>query len=171
MSSWAERLPGHLLRIIALLHIAEQIAGKASLESIDITVGLDLIRNVIDAAEYFEEHAKKTFGCLRSDGELEDAKYLWNVLLKQNKDKFKKQDVWKSTKGRLTKAEYLDYALRILVQHGYIELIPDEDSASKRGRNGLLIHVNPIAKGEQALLKRSRASIKKQDATSYHSSS
>jgi hypothetical protein len=144
MSSWAERLPGQLLRITALLHVADQISARDNLSEIDPNIGLELISKVISLADYLIEHAKKAFGCLRSDGELEDAKYLWNVLEQSPDDQLKKQEIWRRTKGKLTKAEYLDDALRILVQHRYIELVLDDDS-SKRGRTGLLIVRNPRA--------------------------
>ncbi|MGG2201425.1 YfjI family protein [Paenibacillus validus] len=161
MNSWAGRLPGQLLKVMALLHVAEQMnSSDGSLDSIDLKISSEIVCNVLNNASYFVEHARKAFGCLRSDGELEDAKYLWNVLNRNPESELKKQDVWKSTKGRLTKAEYLDDALRILVQHGYIDVVVDESSLSRRGRKGSVIIINPKAK-QNGTTNRSRGSKEK----------
>lgn len=111
MISWLARLPAQLLRIASLLHIAEHV--NQGMDNLPTVIGKDTIVKVIVAARYFKEHAKAAFGCIKSDEDLENAKYLWKVLLSENKEQYKKQDVWQKTKSKFMKAETLDNALKI----------------------------------------------------------
>lgn len=139
--SWLARLPAQLLRIASLLHVAEY--AEKGMKTLPTVIGVDTIEKVIVAAHYFTEHAKAAIGCIKSDEELEDAKYLWKVLQNANVMQFKKQDVWKKTKGKFMKAELLDNALRILEKRDYISI---EKDFSKSGKPGTVISVNPLAK-------------------------
>ena len=74
------------------------------------------------------------FGCIKSDEELEGAKYLWNVLVREGKQDYRKQFIWQKTKGKFTRVERLDTAIRILSQRSYIDIEADD---SKPGRKAL----------------------------------
>jgi hypothetical protein len=153
MKSWTERLPGHLLRIASLIHIVEHLQNDInSLDSLNNSVGVSTMQKILGAAEYFIEHAKKAFGCIKTDEELEDAKYLWDILLGETKKEkvksiieegeVKRQAIWKKTKGKFTKAETLNRALYVLIERGYVRT--KEKQNSGRGRTGTSIEINPI---------------------------
>ncbi|AHV97083.1 YfjI family protein [Paenibacillus sabinae] len=143
MTSWTERLPAHLLRIASLLHAAEQFElGEDVLGDINRIISLDTIERVLGTIQYFVDHALAAFGCIKSDEELESAKYLWNVLVREGKQDYRKQYIWQKTKGKFARVERLDTAISILRQRSYLDI---ETDCSKPGRKALLIRLNPKA--------------------------
>ena len=79
---------------------------------------------------------------MRTDEELESAKYLWNVLLREGQREYPKQVVWQRTKGKFTRAEKLDVALKILQQRCYIDL---EYTQPRAGRGATVVIVREEA--------------------------
>lgn len=143
LKSWTERFPAHLLRIASLLHVAEQFEQhENAFNQLNLTVSLDTIQKVLDAKQYFIDHAMAAFGCIKSDEELENAKYLWNVLVREGKQDYRKQYIWQKTKGKFTRVERLDTAISILRQRSYLDIESDD---SKPGRKALLVRLNPKA--------------------------
>ncbi|MDH6670130.1 hypothetical protein M2277_000774 [Paenibacillus sp. LBL] len=140
MKSWTERLPAHLLRIASLLHVAEQFDNEECRINDDIS--LATIQKVIELKQYLVDHTMAAFGWIKSDEQLESAKYLWNVLVREGKQEYRKQYIWQKTKGKFTRVERLDTAIRILSQRSYIDVEADD---SKPGRKALHIKLNPKA--------------------------
>lgn len=139
MRSWTERLPAHLLRIASLMHVADQFEARSSMNHI---ISADTMQRVLRSKQYFIDHAMAAFGCIKSDEEIESAKYLWNVLVNEGKQEYRKQYVWQKTKGKFSRVERLDAAISILRQRSYLDVAPDDSSS---GRKALLVRLNSKA--------------------------
>lgn len=140
--SWAERLPGHLLKIIALMHLAEYLEATNDLNELPNQISIETTKRVLESKEYFIEHAKATFGIMSSNECLENAKYLLERILTFREPVIKKQDLWRKTKNKFTTAINLNNAISILEDHGYVRTI-EKPSRSGLGRRGMIIEIHP----------------------------
>lgn len=144
MRSWAERFPGQILRVLALLHIAEHLQADDSLEQIPEEISVETLNRLIHHSEYFVNQARTAFGVMKSDTRLDDAKYLLSIILEDKEKLIKKQELWKKTKGKFATAYNLDSTLSVLADHGYIRMI-ETPSPSGLGRKGVVIEKHPKA--------------------------
>jgi hypothetical protein len=142
MRSWAERFPGQILRILALLHIAEHLENTDSLEEISTEISLETLNRLIQQSEYFINQARTAFGVMKSDARLDDANYLLGSILAFDETVIKKQELWKKTKSKFATAYNLDSTLSVLADHGYIRII-EVPSPSGLGRKGIVIEKHP----------------------------
>jgi replicative DNA helicase len=99
------------------------------------------MKNAIAFSDYFIEHAKATFGCIKSDGKIEDARYLLDVLKRKRVLLYKRQQLWSAIKHKFHSAEPFNNALEILEDRGYIRI---KTIKAQRGRNGEVIECNPM---------------------------
>ena len=113
IAEWGGKIVGQILRIAALLHVAENINNGSDIpQKVEATT----VVKAINTKEYFISHAKASFGCMSLDEDLESAKYVLNKV----KEKFKgekvipHQELWQLVKRRLGKASELDGTLEIL---------------------------------------------------------
>lgn len=142
MRSWAERFPGQMLRVLALLHIAEHLQTSDSLEQLPAEISVETLSKLIQQSEYFVNQARTAFGVMKSDARLDDAKYLLSIILADKEEVIKKQELWKKTKGKFATAYNLDSTLSVLADHGYIRMI-EAPSPSGLGRKGVVIEKHP----------------------------
>ncbi|WP_338449313.1 DUF3987 domain-containing protein [Niallia oryzisoli] len=134
IAEWGGKIVGQILRIAALLHIAENINSDTDIpQKITVTT----VAKAISTKKYFIGHAKASFGCMSLDKDLENAKYVLNKI----KEKFKgetaisHQQLWQLVKRRLGKASQLDGTLEILESRGFVRL-------RKEGRKKIIC-INP----------------------------
>jgi len=141
LRTWTERLPGQILRIASLFHVANQAAnGPISLETLDRAITDDCIVCAIELGEYFIEHAKAAFGCLKSNAKQDDAKHLLEVLTRKRVVIYKKQDLWSAVKGKFHTSDLFDSALDELKVRGFVRV---DKVKAQRGRCGTRIECNP----------------------------
>ncbi|MEH7489243.1 phage NrS-1 polymerase family protein [Priestia megaterium] len=134
IAEWGGKIVGQIIRISALLHVAENIINDNVIpEKIATTTVVQAIRT----KEYFISHAKASFGCMSIDKDLENAKYILNKI----EEKFKgetvisHQELWQLVKRRFGKASELDGTLEILETRGFVK-------SGKEGRKKI-ININP----------------------------
>lgn len=141
LRSWSERVPGQIVRIASLLHVSEQaMYGCPFDDSFNRQISEETMGNAITLGNYFIEQAKAAFGCFKSSLEIEDAKYLLDVLKKKNIPKYKRQQLWSAVKGKFGTADNFDSALVILAERGFVRA---DITKSLRGRNGMSIECHP----------------------------
>ena len=79
-----------------------------------------------------------------SDGELENARHILQWIEKTTQDVFTKRDAHKAMQARFKKADDLEPALKILMEHGYIRQV-DRDETKGPGRPpSPSFEVNPL---------------------------
>lgn len=141
LRAWCERLPGQLLRIAAAYH-AVLLGANDQLESehLDNNISGDTMQRVLLLSDYFIEHAKAAFGCVKTNEASADAKYLLNVLKRKRIPLYKRQTLWSAVKGKFSTAETFDNALAVLEDRGFIRILPVR---SAKGRDGTQIECHP----------------------------
>lgn len=133
IKEWASKLVGAIMRIAALLHIAEHIQKGVIPEKIAAST----VKKAFLTKDYFIVHAKAAFGSMNLDEDLENAKY----VLEKITDKFQDepvilhQQLWQLVKRRLGKSAKLAEILEILETRGFIK-------CGQMGRKKV-IYVNP----------------------------
>ncbi|MEK4187768.1 MULTISPECIES: YfjI family protein [Paenibacillus] len=141
LRSWSERIPGQIVRIASLLHVSEQaMFGMPFDDSFERKISEETMNKAIALGNYFIAHAKAAFGCFKSNLEIEDAKYLLEVLKRKQIQKYKRQELWSTVKGKFGTAEKFDSALIILAERGFLRA---DITKSLRGRNGMSIECHP----------------------------
>lgn len=134
--SWIGKLPGQIIRISGLLHIAEFFPNNdvPKVISKDTLLKADRLRN------YFIEHGKRAFGLIFNDENWEDAAYLINHITTsekfKGKDKIDYQELYQNTKnGRFKTARELKKVLYFLEELNYLRM-------EREGRKNV-IYLNP----------------------------
>jgi|GEM_PF-2973977 len=148
LGSWSDRLPGQVVRIASLLHITEYAMRGLPFNdaSFNKQISETTMMNAITLGNYFIEHAKAAFGCFQSNQEIEDAKYLLEVLKRKKIRLYKRQKLWSIVKGKFHVADKFDNALVVLADRGFIRA---DITKSLRGRNGMNIECHPILFSEE----------------------
>jgi hypothetical protein len=80
-----------------------------------------------------------------ADPDMDAARYTWQRIEQDGRTKLTKQDVWKLTKGRFSKVDPLDVALKILVDRGYLREIPAPDQGGRGRKPASNYEANPLA--------------------------
>jgi hypothetical protein len=117
---WAGKLAGNILRIAALLFLANGINNNVSSRDLVSEIPHSIMVNAIAIGRYFIEHARGAFGMMGNDTNTENAKVLlkWTEEIKQ----FKRYDAYRILRYRCRKVEEIDPALQILIDRNYLIL-------------------------------------------------
>ncbi|MFP3886785.1 YfjI family protein [Priestia filamentosa] len=139
MKEWGSKLAGQIIRLAGLIHVAENVQTLTNGISNKESVPREINENTFDKARqltsYFIEHAKAAYGCMGADQGVEDAKYLLEVIRRQDKPVIEYREIQNLTRKRFKKAMHLKATLLELEDRGYIY-------QKKDGRKSLL-EVNP----------------------------
>ncbi|MDD5033162.1 MAG: YfjI family protein [Methylococcaceae bacterium] len=138
---WIAKLPGGVLRLAGLFHMAEfgkdgagkQVNGETMASA--ILLALNLI-----------EHARAVFGLVGADKSIDDAKSVWAWIEQRKLPGFLRSEAHRKFHSRFGKVEDLIAALEVLKGR---ELIrgPYKSKGEKGGRPSEGYRVNPIALG------------------------
>jgi hypothetical protein len=131
MDDWAGKLVGAVLRIAALLHVAEQAGAYAPIET-PITAAT--VTSAITVGRYLIEHAQAAYAEFGADPEIESAKQVLRWIRREGAETFTKRDVHVAHRARFSKADLIDPVLTILEEHGFI-LKMNTEAKNKPGRN------------------------------------
>jgi putative DNA primase/helicase len=109
INDWSGKLPGAALRIAGNFHLVEHgINPPAQIEGTMMDRSVQLCTLLID-------HAKAAFNLMEADQVTADAKAIYQWIIKNQPERFKRGVVYRQFKGRFTgKAERLDKALKEL---------------------------------------------------------
>ncbi|MBL8171713.1 MAG: DUF3987 domain-containing protein [Acidobacteria bacterium] len=141
LSDWAGKLPGAILRIAGILHLAEH---ASQLQNLPERIGANTIKRAIEIGRYLIPHAQAAYAEMGADPEIEAAKIVLRWIEKTGDEAFTKRQAFEATKGRFKKVENLEPALRLLEEHGYIRTQVN-GSEHRRGRKASqLFAVNPF---------------------------
>lgn len=143
LEGWGGKLVGQLARIAGLLHISEYIVNSANIPP---KIEKETILSILRLKEYFINHAMAAFGCMGTNEDLENLKYLLAIIERKAKEKYSKnsadepvltyREVQQWTKKRFKKSIYLQAALKELEEFGHINEMKD-------GRR-ILYQINPF---------------------------
>lgn len=137
MRDWGGKLAGAVLRIAALLHIAD--ASTPSQEPI----GPDTVARAISIGGVLAAHAQAAYSTMGGDQSQAEAKYLWRRIQAHGGQEISKRDLIRLTSGHYQQAEDMEPAISALEDMGYIRRLRKTQG---RGRPKEIIMVNPLAK-------------------------
>lgn len=124
MKEWGSKLSGQIIRVAGLLHVAEHVQALPmdvpNIEGIPKQIQAETIIKAQQLARYFIEHAKAAYGCMGADQGTQDAKYLLEVIKRQDKPVVEYRDIQNLTRKRFKKAMHLKATLLELEERGFI---------------------------------------------------
>ncbi|MDF2537705.1 MAG: hypothetical protein K0S76_726 [Herbinix sp.] len=138
IDSWAGKFHGQVMRIAGIIHCI-----KHELNSYNILLEEDTMKQSIEIGYYFLEHAKAAFSImgLSEKQEIKNAKYILSRIDKRdNKDKrITKRDLFRLCDGRFKSVDEMKPGLDELVKRGYIMI----NTIKTGGRPSDIIEINP----------------------------
>ncbi|PGR96901.1 hypothetical protein COC61_11020 [Priestia megaterium] len=139
MKEWGSKLAGQIIRIAGLLHVAEHVHSLSgdlpNFEAIPKQIHAKTVTKAQQLANYFIEHAKAAYGCMEADKGTQDAKYLLEVIKRQDKPIIEYRVIQNLTRKRFKKAAHLKAVLLELEERDFIH---QKEEGRKR-----LLEVNP----------------------------
>lgn len=143
IGDWGGKLAGATVRLAGILHLAHHAESLSKKWPSEVSAAT--LEQAIKIARYLISHARMAYAEMAADQKIEDAKLVLRWIEKTNSSTFSKRDVFEGTKSRFKLVSALDPALKILEEHGYIQL--EEVTTEKRpGRKSSpRFLVNPCA--------------------------
>jgi len=138
---WANKAQGHVLRLAAVLHVAQgmpdpRLPARVQVSGLpDTTISFNMMYAACTLWEYCAEHAIHLFDQMGARPETQVAKKVLRWLERNAVKDFSQRDAFQAVKGGIVESvDDLAAGLRVLEQHGYIR--PEPTSAhSGPGRN------------------------------------
>ncbi|MDL4777600.1 DUF3987 domain-containing protein [Actinomadura xylanilytica] len=140
MTDWGGKYVGAVLRIAALLHIAEHFRGDWERHPISLAT----FQNARLIGEYFTVHAQAAYDAIGADPAVADARALLDWIDRTGTTQFSARDVLSSLR-RFKKVADLDPALHVLESHGWIRRVPTAPRTGRGRKTGLVYETHPDA--------------------------
>lgn len=139
MTDWGGKLVGAVVRMAALLHLAEHLRDGWA-RPID-TATLDNARQL---GEYFTIHAQAAYDTIGADPAVADARALLDWFGRTGACRFTARDILAGLR-RFAKVADLEPALRILESHGWIRRLPAPPQTGRGRKAAPSYEVHPVA--------------------------
>ncbi len=141
MTDWGGKYVGAVLRIAALLHLAEHVR-----DGWDRPISLATFQNARQIGEYFTVHAQAAYDAIGADPAVADARALLEWIERTGTTQFSARDVLSSLR-RFKKVADLDPGLRVLESHGWIRRVPTAPKTGRGRKAGPVYETHPDATG------------------------
>ena len=140
---WGGKLAGAVVRIAALLHLAEQPTDPAAWKA---RISHDVLQRAIRIGTYLIPHAQAAYDLMGLDTDTGNARRLLDWILAKRKDRFTKREAHQANKGRFKTVAELDPVLQLLEERGYLRREVWERPKGQRGQPPSPTYVvNPAA--------------------------
>jgi Protein of unknown function (DUF3987) len=146
MADWVNKLPGLVLRLAGVLHMADYASDIQ--QAIARSVGAGTMRRAIELGRYFLPHARAAFGLMAADPRVEDAKLVLAFVHRRGLRFVSRRDLHRGMQRRFRRAEHLDPVIDLLIRHGFLRELPAYPGL-KGGPQERRFAVNPRSPEEQ----------------------
>jgi replicative DNA helicase len=145
IADWANKLPGAVLRVAGLLHMA-QVAAYNSYNPQNSNDEIDeaTMHRAIRLAHYLIPHAQAAYAEIGADPSVEGARSVLRWIEKTGLRAFAKQECYQGCKGTLKRADDLNPVLSLLCDHGYLREIEAPDRVGPGRKAAPSYEVNPV---------------------------
>lgn len=141
---WASKLVGAILRIAALLHLAED--GQR----FRVPISADTLRRATMFGDYYVDHAIAAFDLL-GDGGVSDAAYLLEFLRKRQLEQFTIRSLLTDLpRGRFASTDEVAATVEVLVDHGWVIPLPPPERQGPGRKPSPAFRVHPNLSAESA---------------------
>ena len=138
ISDWAGKYVGAVLRIAALLHMAQNPSMPMFVD-----VSGETMKSAVRIGRYFLEHAKAAYSLMGADTVNKNAEYLLDAIKRNQLTEFSRRDAMRLCR-RFKTADSLQPILTRLCEYGYIAPKP-ADTPNAYGRKPSEIYLtNPV---------------------------
>ncbi|GAA3961940.1 hypothetical protein GCM10023085_50480 [Actinomadura viridis] len=139
MTDWGGKYVGAVVRIAALLHLAEHFRTGWNRP-----ISLGTLLDAHEVGEYFTVHAQAAYDAIGADPAVADARALLDWIERTGTTQFGARDVLSSLR-RFKKVTDLDPALRVLESHGWIRRLPAAPKTGRGRKAGPVYETHPNA--------------------------
>jgi hypothetical protein len=137
MRAWGGKLVGHIVRIAALLHLADCCDDET--RGIRPAIPGETFHRATLLTEYLVTHARRAFGIMTETGEVNAARKALAWIRKQEARTFSTRELHRGINRNGKFCDVAEPALRVLEDHGYVRLAPK----SGKGRPTEKYEVHP----------------------------
>jgi len=134
IQDWASKLPGAALRVASLMHLAECHQSPTP------EIQLKTTANALELCTLLIPHARIAFNMMSAEPVLDDARYVYDWILRQRLSEFSRHDCHKALRSRFQLVARLKKALEVLTERHIIS--PPQERATG-ARSGVFHVVNP----------------------------
>ncbi|MGH8876777.1 MAG: YfjI family protein [Stackebrandtia sp.] len=140
---WGSKYTGAVVRLAALLHLAEHHHDGWSKP-----IEANTIERAAQLGDYFAAHALAAFEDMGADPLVDDARAVLDWIERNQPEQFSRRELFTGvSRGRFRKVAQLDPVLSLLEQHGHIRALPPPEPTG-RGRPPAPVYlVNPVLTG------------------------
>ena len=114
---WSGKLEGNMLRVCALLHLAEHSCTQ---ETLSMPICEATIQRAITFADYAIAHAKAALDGRTVDPLAPDARYMLDWIRKKGRAELSLRDLHQGVRSRFPRKADLDPVIQLLVDYGYL---------------------------------------------------
>jgi hypothetical protein len=140
---WGGKLAGAVVRIAALLHLAERPTDPAAWKA---QIPTDAVARAVRVGRYLIPHAQAAYDLMGLDTDTGNARVLLDWVLAKRKDRFTKREAHQANKGHVKTVAELEPVLQLLEERGYIRREVWERPKGQRGQPPSPVYVvNPAA--------------------------
>lgn len=130
ITDWAGKLTGAVARIAGLLHLARHGTG-----GLGWPVSAATWHDATRLGRYFLAHALATFELMGSDPLVDDARHLLAWITRRRVEEFSRREIFDGVRNqRIAKVGDIDAPLRLLAEHGWIQLLDPPPAGPRGGR-------------------------------------
>ena len=140
LNDWGGKLPGTVLRIAGLTHLAEHGPNN-------LLISRETISSSITLCTLLKEHAKTAYGMIGADAGLNGAKKVFEWMKRRNFEVFTKNTCHSALKSSFPAAEELDRSLKVLIGRNIIKL----NIVSTAGRPAQTYICNPKLRADNGI--------------------
>lgn len=141
LQGWGGKLPGFTLRIAGLLHLASKFSPKMSF--LPSAIDKATMEQAVSIARLLIEHALAARQLMGGDAATEDAKILYDWIVRERQGRFTRTDCLRSNHGRFKQKKRLDAALDVLSQRRIVSR-QERQPTGRPGRPAEVYEVNPL---------------------------
>jgi len=129
IQGWGSKLPGAVVRLAGVLHLA--LYGA---DGLSVPVEASTMMAATTLGRYFIPHALAAFRAMSADERVEGARHILAWISRATVTHFTKRECWQYLRRRFGAVDALDAPLALLCDHAYIREIPPESDAPRPGR-------------------------------------
>ena len=141
ITDWGGKLPGAVVRIAAVFHVARFAHGEPWAH----TIGADDMAAALRLGAVVAKHALIAFDCMGADSALDDARIILSWIRREGLKEFSRRECHKAYQHRFHRAEMIDAPLNVLVERGFIRPRPAPITPGVGRPKSRTFEVNPLA--------------------------